>query len=297
MDDGPAGRPAPVTGETTVVGVCGWPVTHSLSPVLHNAAFAAVGLDWVYVPFALRPERAVETLRAAWQLGIRGLSVTMPHKQAAHAAATVVTPDVERTGAANTLVAHDDGWTAHNTDIGGFRLFLAEDLGFAVRGRRVGIIGAGGVASAVLDALVVDGADVLVWNRTRDRAVRLGGEERVAASPAELASCDLLVGCVPPDAVPVDVGFRDGQVVVDLVYAPPRTPLMRVAADAGAEVHNGLGLLVRQAALQFELWTGRAAPLDPMRAAGRDAMRAAGRDAMRAAGRDAMRAAGRDPID
>lgn len=272
MTDAPGRAPAPVTGETTVVGVCGWPVTHSLSPVLHNAAFGAVGLDWVYVPFALRPEGAVETLRAAWRLGIRGLSVTMPHKQAAHAAATVVTPDVERTGAANTLVSDDEGWTAHNTDIGGFRLFLAEDLGLDVRGRRVGIVGAGGVASAVLDALVVDGAEVVVWNRTRDRAVRLAGEDRVVASPADLSSCDLVVGCVPPDAAPAELAFRRDQVVVDLVYAPPRTPLMRLAADAGAEVHNGLGLLVRQAALQFELWTGRAAPLDVMLAAGRAAI-------------------------
>lgn len=273
MNDEHDGSNRSVTGATTVVGVCGWPVTHSLSPVLHNAAFDALGLDWMYVPFALRPEGAVGTLRAAWSLGIRGLSVTMPHKQAAHAAATEVTPEVARTGAANTLVARDDGWSAHNTDIDGFRVFVRDDLGWDVRGRRVGIVGAGGVASAVLDALVADGADVVVWNRTRDRAVQLAGEERVASSPDELTTCDLLVGCVPPDAAPTDLRLRADQVLVDLVYAPPITPLMRLAFDAGAEAHNGLGLLVRQAALQFELWTGRPAPLDVMTAAGRAAIR------------------------
>jgi shikimate dehydrogenase len=239
---------------------------------MHNAAFAALGVDWVYVALPLDDADPVSTLRAAWHLGLAGISVTMPFKAAASLAAQEMSPLVAKLGAANTLVRGEAGWIAENTDVPGFRAFLVDGVGFDVAGCDVGIVGAGGAAAAVAEAVVEAGAAaVRVWNRTAQRAadlaVRVGEPVTVAVSPTELGGCDVVVGCVPAGVEPPEIGFRRDQLVVDLVYAPPRTPLMEKAAASGAEVHNGIGLLVEQAAIQFTLWTGRPAPRGAMSAA------------------------------
>lgn len=268
-----------ITGATHVAAVVGDPIAHSLSPVIHNAAFASEGMDWAYIALPLEsdsPRDVIGALEGAWTLGLRGISVTMPHKALAAEAAVERSPLVEEIHVANTLLRLDDGWRAENTDVGGFRAFLTGDLGLRLSDARCAIVGAGGAATAVAVALREEGvAEVLVWNRTpgrADAAVALaGGKGAAAGSLDELGDCDLVIGCVPAAAMDASayavIPFMAGATVVDLAYSPPHTPLMQAAEKAGVESHNGLGLLVNQAALQFELWTGRPAPMDVMSAA------------------------------
>lgn len=259
-------RSVDVTAGTRVAGVVGRPVRHSLSPVMHNAAFAALGMDWVYVAFPVPDEDATTTLRAAWNLGIDGLSVTMPHKQAAARAAQDQEALVRELGVANTLVRGAAGWRAFNTDVPGFRDWLEQGIGVSVAGTRFGLVGAGGVAAAVV-AAVGDSAETAVWNRTPAKAAALVGAEQVLDDPRELGEFDVVVSCVPSDALPDGMELREGQIVLDLAYDPAPTDLVQQARRAGARAEDGLGLLLHQGALQFELWTGVAAPVDVMRRA------------------------------
>jgi len=274
-----------VSGATKVAGVVGSPVTQSLSPTLHNAAFAALELDWAYVAFPLslegqgggaaenaETERVAGVLRAAFSLGVAGLSITMPWKQAACRAAVQHSAAVREIGAANTLVRGEMGWRAANTDATGFVAFLEKDLHIECAGLRVGLLGAGGAATALAYGLGEAGIDLLrVWNRTPEKAHRVvchvGERGEVLTSPELLRECDIVVSCVPANALPEGLAFTAGQVAIDLAYAPLVTGFLERAATAGAIVHNGLGLLLRQAAEQFSLWTGLPAPLADMRRA------------------------------
>ena len=273
-------RPTP-TGATVLVGVIGFPIAHSLSPRLHNAAFAQLGLDWVSVAFPVAPGRAAAALAGARELGIRGLSVTMPHKEDAAVAVAGRTATAERLGAVNCVVDTDGGWSGDNTDGAGFVAALARGGRFVPDGRRCLVVGAGGAARAVVAALGDAGAsEVVVVNRTPDRAstaARLAGPAGRVGTAEEAAGCDLVVNATPvgmgdvgagTDGWPVDPALLGpGQVVVDLVYHPPVTAWLAAAADRGATTANGLGMLVHQAALQVERWTGREAPVDAMWAA------------------------------
>jgi shikimate dehydrogenase len=265
---------AALAPEPTRLGVLGWPVAHSRSPAVQNAALGAAGLrGWRYqllpVPAALFAE-IVPALPAA---GFRGANVTIPHKQAALALATAPTARAQAIGAANTLVFGDGGAIeADNTDAPA----LIEALPLDVRGRTALVLGAGGSARAAVWALNHAGAEsVMVWNRTPERAQRLcadlGGSPVTRARPAEL-----LVNCT---AVGLDgVGsladlplarseLADFACVVDLVYTDADTALVRAARELGVAVVDGLELLVGQGALSFERFTGRRAPREAMRAA------------------------------
>lgn len=263
------------TGHTAVVGVVGNPVGHSLSPVIHNAAFEAMGLDWVYVAFpVVDGGRAVEAMRT---LGLRGLSVTMPHKQAVAGTADFRTEPVERLGVANTLFLDADGRVgADSTDGDGFVAAYRASFGRSLEGLTVGVIGAGGAARAIIEAAGRNGADaVLVANRSADRAgsaASLTPAGRVV-EPVDLAEADVIVnatsvgmaGGPAPDENPVPAGvLRSGHDVVDIVYSPRVTPLLAEAEAIGAGRSDGLGMLIHQAALQFERWTGRPAPVETM---------------------------------
>ncbi len=262
----------------TLVGIIGDPVRHSLSPRLHQAAYAALGLDWVYLAFEVPPERFVTACSGARALGLRGLSVTMPHKTEAAAIASRRSPAVRRLGAANTLSFDERGIAAETTDGGGLLDDLRQWGGFVPEGRRCGVIGAGGAARAVVLALAEAGAaDVLVVNRTPPRAWRAAAlAPRVArvARSEELDSCDLVVQATPlsmpgwTEAPLVDPArFGSGQIVVDLVYLPSSDAFLEQAAANGARVRNGVGMLVHQAARQIRIWTGLEAPLEAMWAA------------------------------
>jgi shikimate dehydrogenase len=259
----------------TRLGVVGWPVAHSRSPAMHNAALAAVGLtDWRYQLLPVVPGLFAETIPALRQSGFRGVNVTIPHKEAALALATDPTPRAAAIGAANTLVFEPDGVIrADNTDAPG----LIEALPFDPAGKTALVLGAGGSARAAVWALLDAGAqEVRVWNRTPERASALTAElGGVAVDQAGTA--DLLVHCTASGldssenafkTLPIGADDLNGyECVVDLVYTDTETPLVQAARACRVRVVGGRELLLRQGALSFQQFTGRAAPIDVMRRA------------------------------
>ena len=268
-----------ISGHTQVVGVIGDPVRHSRSPLLHNAAFEALDLDWRYVAFPVLAGQGAQAVAAMRVLGIGGLSVTMPHKDSVAAAVDRRTPAVEALGACNCVVRDGGVLVGHNTDGDGFLASLLADAGLEVTGLRAVVLGAGGAARAIIDALGRAGVDsVVVVNRTRSNAERAAAltPRGSVGSSADIASADLVVnatsvgmaGGTSADAVGFDSSLLGShQIVADIVYQPLRTPLLVAAEQAGARSIGGLGMLVHQAAIQFELWTGHAAPIPAMLAA------------------------------
>ncbi len=263
-----------------IAGVIGWPVAHSLSPALHNAAFRAGGIEAHYAAFAVAPGRAAAALDAVRTLGLLGLSVTTPHKEDVAAAVDELSPAAAALRSVNTVVVGPDGHlVGHSTDGDGFVASLAaEDV--SVRGARIAVLGAGAAARSVIDALGRAGAaDIAVVNRSVDRAeeaaalasaARVGQREDVTAADVVVNATTVGMGS---DQSPVDASeLRPGQVVADLVYHPLETALLRLARERGARPVDGLGMLVHQAVLQQELWTGiRPAP-SVMRAASEHAL-------------------------
>ena len=262
-----------------VAAVIGDPVRHSRSPAIHNAAFAAVGLDWTYAAFEVPAGSGARALEAAKTLGLAGLSVTMPLKAEVAEAADEADEVVRALGAANCVVVTGDGrLRAENTDGGGFVDGLAADAGLSPSGRRVAVIGAGGAARAVVGALGAAGAaDVAVINRTESRAeaaaALAGPVGRVGRASADIPAADLVVNATPAgmgadSVMPCAPGLlHKGQVAVDLIYEPLVTPWLAALRAGGVEAHNGLSMLVYQAAAAFELWTGADAPVEVMRQA------------------------------
>ena len=285
-----------LTGATRLAAVIGDPVRHSLSPVLHNAAFAALDLDWVYVALPVRSGEGASAVAAMATLGIDGLNVTMPHKGAAAAAVDHCSPVAARLGSVNTVTPSGRGLQGDSTDGEGFVRALRVDEGFDPAGARCLVVGAGGAARAVVLALADAGAAaVLVAARRPEAAAAaasLAGPVGRVGTVEEADGCDLVVNATPvgmggvvvglsPAAghVPADQDPRSadlpvparclgpGQVVADLVYSPIRTPLVEAAKARGAVAVNGLGMLIHQAALSFRLWTGEDPPLEVLSAA------------------------------
>jgi shikimate dehydrogenase len=259
------------------LGVLGWPVDHSRSPAMHNAALTAVGLhDWRYQLLPVPPELLDETVPALRRAGFRGANVTIPHKAAALALATDRTERAAAIGAANTLTFEAGGEiVADNTDAPG----LIAALPFAAAGQTAVVLGAGGSARAVVWALAGAGASqVLIWNRSAARARELAGELGGAALAPGVPppGADILVNCTsvgldggdPFGPLPLTADALAGyRCVVDLVYTSSGTRLVEAAAARGVATVDGLAILVAQGALSFERFTGLAAPLDVMRAA------------------------------
>lgn len=258
-------------------GVLGWPVRHSRSPAMHEAAYAALGLEqWSYQLLPVPPPLFEETVRALPGAGFGGANVTIPHKHAALALADEATASARAIGAANTLTFTDGGRIhADNTDAPA----IVDALPFDAAGARVLLLGAGGTARAALWALLDAGAaEVAVWNRTRARAeqltAELGGRVVDGAVAADLlvntTAAGLEAGEDQFDHLPLArdavAGYR---CVVDLVYGARATDLVAAARAADVATVDGLEILVRQGARSFERWTGHAPPLDVMRAAAR----------------------------
>ncbi len=263
-----------VKGSTEVYGIIGDPVAHSLSPVMHNSAFQSLGLDKVYVPFpAEDAAKAVEAIRA---LGIRGLSVTIPHKERVLTLVDTIDPVAEKIGAVNMLVI-DENNKIHglNTDWIGANRALEDEL--ELQGKRVLLLGAGGSARAIGFGLLEAGAEVILASRTRSRLQSLADSlqcEWCLLDELNTVSADALVNAtsvgmmplekvslVPPDCL------ANFPVVMDIVYAPLETQLLKDAKEAGCKVIDGLAMLLYQGAAQFKTWTGEEAPLEVMRAA------------------------------
>ncbi|MFO7310779.1 MAG: shikimate dehydrogenase [Bacillota bacterium] len=293
----PDARARGLTGEAAVVGVIGWPVAHSLSPLMHNRAFAHLDMNWVYVPFAVRPENLEAAVAGLRALSVRGFNVTIPHKTAIIPFLDQLTPAAAAIGAVNTVINRDGWLVGDNTDGLGFLQSLREEAEFDPAGSRTVIVGAGGAARAVAVSLADAGAArVVIANRTLARAQELAdvvkGRGAQAAALAldspeleeELAAADLLVQTTPAgmsgeaDAVlPVPESWlRPPLIVCDIVYTPPETPLLAAARRRGLRVVPGWGMLLYQGAAAFERWTGRPPPVAVMRDALLEAL-AAGR--------------------
>lgn len=264
------------------LGVLGWPVGHSRSPAMHNAALAAAGLaGWRYQRLPVPPPLLAETVRALGAAGFVGANVTIPHKVDALALAAEASEAALQIGAANTLTFDPDGAIrAENTDAPG----LIAALGVPVAGMRAQVLGAGGSARAAVWGLLRAGAgEVLVWNRTSSRAERLAAELG-ARAVGEPEPADLLVNCTSvglrversaTDSGSLNqLGLRGDQLgeyshVADLVYRSGSTPLLAAAEEAGARTVDGLQVLAAQGALSFAVWTGREPPPGVMLAAAR----------------------------
>ncbi len=282
MTDDPVERRSPTwpSASSSVVGVIGDPVRHSLSPLLHNAAFDALGLDWVSVAFPVAAGRLSDALAGMRALGLVGLSVTMPHKREAAGLVDDCTAVAQRLGVVNCITHTAGRLVGDSTDGPGFVEALRRGGGFDPDGRRCLVVGAGGAARAVVLALAEAGAqEVVVVNRTAARAVEAaalaGGCGRVG-SAADVGRAELVVqatalgmaGSGDAEATPFDPGLlHRGQVVADLVYHPAVTPLLAAAAARGVDTVGGLGMLVHQAGLAIERWTGQPAPVEAMWAA------------------------------
>jgi shikimate dehydrogenase len=248
-----------------------------------NAAFASAGLDWAFAAFEVAPGRAVAAVDAMRALGLGGLSVTMPHKQAVIAGLDRVTPDAAALDAVNCIAWDGDELVGHNTDGWGLLQALAADQGLSPEGLRCVVLGAGGAARSVVRSLGEAGAaEVVVVNRTAERAeaaAALAGPVGAVGDVGAVPDADLVVnatsvgmGASPDDRTSTAVAqdlLRPGQTVVDLVYQPVETPLLRLAAEAGARPVDGIGMLVHQAARAVWLWTATAPDVAAMDVAAR----------------------------
>lgn len=270
-----------------LAAVIGHPVAHSLSPVIHRAAFDASGLDWTYVAFDVPPGSAAEAVAAMRVLGIGGLSVTMPHKDAVAAAVDRLDDAARALGAVNTVSWDGDELVGSSTDGDGFVASLA-DAGVEVAGARVAVLGAGGAARALIDALGRTRADsIIVINRTASKAedaallarrASVGGFDDISSADIVVNATSIGMGIEPgsasTDALPCDPAlFGDRHVVVDLVYHPLETAWLAAARRCGARTVDGLGMLVHQAALQQHIWTGILPDTGVMRSAAESHLR------------------------
>ncbi len=272
------GRPSP-----RVAAVIGDPVRHSRSPAIHNAAFAAAGIDWVFTAFEVPAGDGAAALDTMRVLRLAGLSVTMPLKAEVAEAADVRDDEVEVLGAANCIVPIGDGrLRAVNTDAAGFVSGLKADADVSPEGLRVVLLGGGGAARAVAWGLAAAGAvDVAVINRTPAKAQAAAAIANAASRAAsgrvgtidDIAAADIVVnatsvGMGADSSMPCDPDLLcPGQVAVDLVYEPLETAWLAALRQRGMEAHNGLSMLAYQAAAAFELWTGIEPPVDAMRRA------------------------------
>lgn len=275
------------------VGLIGYPVEHSVSPAMHNAAFEALGLtDWHYELLLTPPDAVEARIQSLIPDGYMGANVTVPHKQAVMPYLDSVSLAARGIGAVNTIVLEDGRLEGHNTDSAGFMLDLeAHDV--SVQGQRVLVLGAGGSARAVVLGLANGGAHVTVVTRREDSAWQLREDVRkgvsrqlhVEVQPQSVLAkivptADLIVNCTPVgmspniDESPLgdDIDIPHTCAVYDLVYRPAQTKLMTQAENAGARAIGGLGMLVYQGALAFELWTRQEAPIEVMREAAEKAL-------------------------
>ncbi len=278
-----------ITGKSSLVGLMGWPVKHSLSPTMHNTAFAHLGLDWAYVPLLVQPDDVKDGVKGLAALNFVGCNVTVPHKQAVIRYVDEVSRAAHITGAVNTIHIKDGKFFGYNTDAIGFLNSLIE-AGCHPKGMRVVVLGAGGAARAVVFALVRAGVDeVTIFNRTAERGaflvddlVEVFPESRLnyaALTSADLSALgdevDLIVnttsvGMLPKIEAcpwPEDVPLPQQATMCDLVYNPLDTILLSRAKAAGLPTIDGLGMLIYQGAYAFETWTGQDAPIEVMRRA------------------------------
>jgi len=278
-----------VRATSKVYGIFGHPVSHSLSPIMHNAAFRKLNLDCVYVAFDIHPTNLDSATQAIKSLGILGVNVTIPHKERIISFLDETSPEGTLTGAVNTVKNEDGKLTGYNTDVEGFLMAIKEDLGVIPRGLRILLLGAGGAARAVLTGLCMNEAsEIYLVNRTIDKARALASEfkksykdisiepyslEDTDSVERSLRTADLLINAsssgmkgVAPIKLQLELLPKDSM-IYDLVYKPRETDLLKGAKELGLKAAGGLSMLIYQGAKSFEIWTGEKAPVDVMRKA------------------------------
>ncbi|MFZ3064395.1 MAG: shikimate dehydrogenase [Nitrospirota bacterium] len=278
-----------ITGKTKIVGIFGYPVEHTFSPLMHNAAFSALGLDYSYIPFEVRPEdlkRAVEGIRA---LNIRGVNITVPHKEAVIKYLDELSKEAKLIGAVNTIENKGGKLIGHNTDGRGFIKSLLDDAKTRVKGKSVLLLGAGGAGKGVAVSCALEGAsEITIANRTVKRADELVGylkrnfkKTKFSVIPLDghelakgIAGADILInatfiGLKGKGLLPISQkDLHRDLVIYDLIYNPQITLLLKIAGRAGVKkAVNGLGMLIHQGALAFQIWTGKKPPVDVMKKA------------------------------
>jgi shikimate dehydrogenase len=269
----------------TKIAIIGDPVSHSLSPILQNAAFQALGLPFRYTKIRLKKERLPSFFRTLRQSPYAGLNVTVPHKEAALKYMDSLSQEAQLIGAVNTVRVDSGGLQGFNTDAAGYLTSLKKETKFSPRGKRVVILGAGGAARAIIAALALSGAkEIHLLNRTLSRARKLAAEFQkkfpkiiLTAAPLHgdhlkdlFPNTDLLINTTsaglkgsPLPPLPLEQLPRRA-VVSDILYRPPMTPFLRKAKKHRLKTHGGAGMLLHQGALSFEIWTHRRAPLSVM---------------------------------
>lgn len=275
-----------IDGSTKIYGIFGYPIKHTLSPLMHNAAFESLNLNAAYLPFEVRPEelkRAVESIRA---LGICGLNITIPHKERIIPFLDELSPEAESIGAVNTIVVGNRRLTGYNTDGIGFMVALRKDLEISPKGKDIFILGAGGAARAISFVLAKEGVNsIILFDLIKSRTQGLAKDLRknfpqclvkAIYSPIDhltLSNINILINATPvgmnkDDPLVFDPKLLHSKLIVcDLIYNPLETKLLSIAKRKCLKTMNGIGMLLYQGALSFQLWTGRRAPIEVMRKA------------------------------
>ena len=276
-----------ITGQTKIVGIIGDPIKHSRSPLIHNAAIAALGLDYVYVPFYVQSDSLGAAIEGFKATNVDGINVTIPHKQKVMAYLDEIAREATLIGAVNTLIFKDGAIIGENTDAPGFLQAMQEDGLDVPQGGSAVIIGAGGSARAIVVALALAGVrTICITNRTVSRAVALATDlsEKTGISiygiglddsqlPHAVRTSQLIVNTASTSMdvshpLLIDPEWLEPQsIVYDIVYTPPETRLLQAAAEKDCHTIGGLGMLVHQGAIAFEKWTGVNPPVEIMRQA------------------------------
>lgn len=278
-----------VNGKTKVVGLIGYPVEHTFSPSMHNAAFGSIGLNMVYLPFSIKPENLSNALDGIRGLDLIGANVTIPYKEKVISCLDKLSSEAEMIGAVNTIVNNDGILKGYNTDGLGFIRSLEEDAGVTPEDKSVMILGAGGAAKAVAFQLALSGIQELTLAVRRldegnklsnDIGEKTGIKTKVIGlndveTGGKLREIDILINATPigmspnvEDMPPVNLKqIPDDAIVCDLIYNPAETQLLAQAKGRGLKTLNGIGMLLYQGALAFELWTGIKPPIEIMKKA------------------------------
>ena len=264
-----------VNGKTKVTGIFGYPIEHTLSPLMHNAAFSKLGLDMCYIPFKVSPDDLPDAVRSIRFLNLAGVNITVPHKEHVIPLLDKVDEEAAFIGAVNTITNNDGTLTGYNTDGRGFMNSLAEET-VSVENREVVMIGTGGAARAVSYYLSEQASKLSMFDIDRNKAdalvsdlSRIRNNVFVLDSPDDIGRPDVLINATPlglhtNDPLPVDADIISSDMVVcDLIYR--QTPLLINASEKGAKTVDGSGMLLWQGVLAFELWTGVKPPVDTMR--------------------------------
>lgn len=276
-----------ISATTNIYGIFGHPVSHSLSPLMHNKAFEELGLNCVYLGFDIEPGKLSSAVSAIKTLNVKGINITIPHKEAMVNQLNDLTEPVILTGAVNTIKNEDGRLVGYNTDVPGVMRAIKEEFNFNPQYKTAFLVGAGGASRAVVAGMCLGGIrQIVIANRTLDRANLLKTQfsdqypnvifKTVALSDAIkiksfLADSDIVVnsspagmGEIPPLDLPLKAIAKDAP-VYDLVYKPILTPLVKQARELGLKAESGLGMLLYQGVEAFEIWTGKKAPVDSMR--------------------------------